>query len=229
MRKKGNIAAWNDEKGYGFIKPLDGGPQIFVHIKAFGNRNRRPEVGELVTYAITKDRQGRPRAEGATLPGAKLRKAPKRRRTAPATIVALVFFAVVGSSTLLANVAPLLLAAYAVMSVITYVAYAIDKSAAQSGRWRTSEGTLHLLALLGGWPGALVAQASLRHKSKKASFRVVFWATVLINCAAFAWLHTGDGRRSLDRLVALEQVSVRCENLHRGLLVRKAAARSGFC
>jgi uncharacterized membrane protein YsdA (DUF1294 family)/cold shock CspA family protein len=208
MRKKGKIAAWNDEKGYGFIKPLDGGPQVFVHIKAFGNRNRRPVVGEVVTYAITKDRQGRLRAEGATLPGDKLQKTPKRRRSAPAIIVALIFFAVIGGSTLLTNLSPLILAAYAVMSFITYVAYAIDKSAAQSGRWRTSEGTLHLFALLGGWPGALVARATLRHKSRKVSFRVSFWATVLINCAALAWLHTEDGQRSLDRLVALEPVSV---------------------
>lgn len=208
MRKKGNIAAWNDEKGYGFIMPLDGGPQVFVHIKAFGNRTRRPVVGEIVTYATTKDRQGRLRAEGATLPGEILRKVPKRSRSAPAITVALVFFAVIGGSTLLTNLSPLVLVAYAVMSFITYVAYAIDKSAAQNGRWRTSEGTLHLFALLGGWPGALVAQATLRHKSRKASFRVSFWTTVLINCAALTWVHTEDGQRSLARLVASEQVSV---------------------
>jgi hypothetical protein len=60
---------------------------------------------------------------------------------------------------------------------------------------------------MGGWPGALVAQETLRHKSKKASFRIVFWATVLINCAGLAWLHTADGRDTLDRLLASEQIS----------------------
>jgi uncharacterized membrane protein YsdA (DUF1294 family)/cold shock CspA family protein len=208
MRKKGNIAAWNDEKGYGFIKPLDGGSQIFVHIKAFAHSDRRPAVGDVVTYAIAKDGQGRLRAEEATLPGDKLRKTPKRKGSAPVIMVALLLFALLGISTLLTKLSPLILAAYTVMSLITYFAYAIDKSAAQRGRWRTSEGTLHLLALLGGWPGALVAQETLRHKSSKVSFRVVFWATVLINCAALAWLYTEDGRRSLDQLVASEQVSV---------------------
>lgn len=216
MHRKGKLAAWNDEKGYGFIKPLDGGPQVFIHIKAFGNRNRRPAVGEVVTYAITKDPLGRLRAEEATLPGDRFQETPKRRRSLPAIMVALVFFAVIGGSTLLTNLSPLALAAYAGMSFITYVAYAIDKSAAQSGRWRTREGTLHLFALLGGWPGALVAQATLRHKSKKTSFRVSFWATVLINCAALACLYTEDGQRSLDRLFTLEQVSVDNEKVISG-------------
>lgn len=208
MRQKGNIAAWNDEKGYDFIKPLDGRSQIFVHIKAFAHSNRRPAVGDIVTYATGKDGQGRLRAEEATLPGDKLRKTRKRKSSAPSILLSLLFFALVGTSTLLTNLSPLILAAYTVMSFITYLAYAIDKSAAQRGRWRTSEGMLHLFALLGGWPGALVAQETLRHKSSKVSFRVAFWATVLINCAALAWLHTEDGQRSLDQLVALEQVSV---------------------
>lgn len=65
-----------------------------------------------------------------------------------------------------------------------YVAYAVDKSAAQRGAWRTSEQTLHLLALLGGWPAAWWAQQWMRHKSSKASFRMVYWCTVLLHSAA---------------------------------------------
>jgi uncharacterized membrane protein YsdA (DUF1294 family)/cold shock CspA family protein len=206
MRKKGKVATWNDEKGYGFIKPLDGGSQIFIHIKAFANRSRRPEVGEVVAYAVTKDSQGRLRAKSATLAGQKLREAPRSKSGVPAIMIALMFIAAVGSSALLTNLSSLIPVAYAVISFITYVVYAIDKSAAQSGRWRTSEGTLHFLALMGGWPGALVAQETLRHKSKKASFRIVFWATVLVNCAGLAWLHTADGQDALDRLLASEQI-----------------------
>lgn len=41
------------------------------------------------------------------------------------------------------------------------------------------------MALLGGWPGALLAQQVLRHKSAKAEFRQVFWVTVLLNAALF--------------------------------------------
>ncbi len=82
----------------------------------------------------------------------------------------------------------LLLLAYVAMSVIAYVAYARDKSAARVGGRRTPEKTLHLMALLGGWPGALLAQRRLRHKSSKPSFLAAFWLTVAINLAALAWL-----------------------------------------
>ena len=84
-------------------------------------------------------------------------------------------------------------AVYLVASLVCFVAYAIDKSAAAQGRWRTSEGTLLALGLVGGWPGALVAQQVLRHKSSKASFRAAFWGTVLLNVAAFVALHSPLG------------------------------------
>ena len=86
---------------------------------------------------------------------------------------------------------------YAGASLVTFIAYAIDKSAAQSGHWRTQDSTLHMLALIGGWPGALIAQNRLRHKSRKATFQLVFWATALLNCGALAWLLTAPGGRAL--------------------------------
>ena len=83
-----------------------------------------------------------------------------------------------------------LLGAAAALNLVTFMAYAMDKSAAQSGSWRISEQQLHLLALLGGWPAAWWAQQWLRHKSRKAEFRTVYWATVLLHCAALALLLT---------------------------------------
>ena len=87
---------------------------------------------------------------------------------------------------------PLLLiaATYACLSVITFVVYAIDKSAARRKGQRTPERTLHLLSLAGGWPGALLAQRWLRHKSAKASFRRVFWVTVAVNVMGLVMLST---------------------------------------
>ena len=76
---------------------------------------------------------------------------------------------------------------YAVASVTAFVLYRIDKGAARAGARRTPEDTLLVLGLLGGWPGALVAQHVLHHKSRKASFRVMFWMTVAINAAVLAW------------------------------------------
>lgn len=71
---------------------------------------------------------------------------------------------------------------------VTFAAYAMDRSAARQGAWRTPEKTLHMLSLIGGWPGALLAQQWLRHKSSKAEFRSVFWVTVALNLAAFTFL-----------------------------------------
>jgi uncharacterized membrane protein YsdA (DUF1294 family) len=83
-----------------------------------------------------------------------------------------------------------LLGVYVVLSVVTFVAYGLDKSAAEKGRWRTPERTLHLLSLAGGWPGALAAQGVFRHKTRKQPFRTIFWATVMANGVALAWLLT---------------------------------------
>ena len=66
--------------------------------------------------------------------------------------------------------------------------YSYDKSAARSSGQRTPENTLHLVDLLGGWPGALIAQQRLRHKTVKQPFQAIFWATVVLNVAAMGWL-----------------------------------------
>lgn len=75
---------------------------------------------------------------------------------------------------------------YVLLSAITFVVYALDKSAARTGGRRTPEVTLHALALAGGWPGALLARRVLRHKTRKQPFRAVFWLTVVANCVVLA-------------------------------------------
>ena len=87
---------------------------------------------------------------------------------------------------------------YVVVSLLAFTMYAVDKSAAINGRWRISENKLHIVSLLGGWPGAMVAQQKLRHKSVKRNFLVVFWITVVLNGAAFYWIHTSDGAKLLQ-------------------------------
>ena len=81
-----------------------------------------------------------------------------------------------------------LLGWYAVASVVTIIAYGLDKRAATTGRWRTREKTLHTLALLGGWPGALVAQRAFHHKTRKAGFQVITWLVVLLHGAAWTFV-----------------------------------------
>ena len=81
-----------------------------------------------------------------------------------------------------------ILVLYLAASAASVVVYGIDKSAARHGRWRTAESTMHLLAVIGGWPGALIAQRLFRHKSSKPSFQAAFLFTVLLNCALLFWL-----------------------------------------
>lgn len=78
---------------------------------------------------------------------------------------------------------------YAATSLVTFFVYAADKSAARRNEWRTPERTLHLLALAGGWPGGMLAQKVLRHKSRKPMFHFVLWTSALLHLAALAWLN----------------------------------------
>lgn len=70
---------------------------------------------------------------------------------------------------------------YFPMSLICFLLYTKDKWAAKKNEWRIKESTLQLIALLGGWPGAILAQHWLRHKSSKISFLIIFWLVTLIN------------------------------------------------
>jgi uncharacterized membrane protein YsdA (DUF1294 family) len=77
---------------------------------------------------------------------------------------------------------------YVAMSIASFLLYRHDKRAAEGGKARTKERTLHLADLLGGWPGGLLAQERLKHKTRKTAFQLGFWSTVAINCALLAWL-----------------------------------------
>ena len=195
MRIKGNITTWNDEKGFGFITPNDGSKRVFIHISDFRNRNRRPELNQEVVYTLSHDKQKRVCAKNATLAGDKLRQKP---RGLFSLTFAISFLAIVTVAVLADKVPPLLIYLYLIASFLTFLKYALDKSAAKKNKWRTPESTLHLLSIIGGWPGALMAQQILRHKSKKVSFRIVFWFTVIVNCGGVAWLLTPNGITNLQ-------------------------------
>jgi len=90
------------------------------------------------------------------------------------------------------------------LSILAFFFYAVDKSAARRGAHRIPENTLHLLALLGGWPGALYAPQLLRHKSVKTSFRWRFWLTVATNVGILVFLLTPQGSELNNQLLQLE-------------------------
>ena len=193
MRLKGKLIKWNNEKAFGFILPNGGGDQVFIHKTAFSNRHRLPQINDTITFSITKDKQERYCANEAIFLGEKMKKKQTNNINKFSIYLSITFLCLVIIASMM-NYIPINLAyAYIGLSVITFIAYAFDKSKAKRGAWRTPENTLHLFALIGGWPGAAIAQQILRHKSKKREFRIVFWCTVIVNCAVLAWFISANG------------------------------------
>jgi uncharacterized membrane protein YsdA (DUF1294 family)/cold shock CspA family protein len=193
MRYQGKITSWKDDQGFGFITQNGDGKQVFVHIKSFANQQRRPVENEIVTYELNADAKGRAQAKIVAFVGERVPSATSSRHSNVPLILVAAFFVLVAGSAFSGKLPFAVLGLYFVASAVAFVAYALDKSAARNDQWRTPESTLHLFALVGGWPGALAAQKLLQHKSKKQSFQIVFWATVVLNCGALGWLFSPMG------------------------------------
>ena len=191
--QSGTISNWNDEKGFGFIIPKSGGKAIFAHINDYSRKHKPPIKGLDVNYFISTDLKGRTCAvEVRPINGHKNNSRELKQKAL--SVVLFISFASILFYLFNSNLIPLaILGIYAVVSIITFTMYAKDKNAAEWGTWRTQESTLHMLALVGGWPGASIAQSFLRHKSKKLSFRVTYWVTVIVNCGVLLWLITPEG------------------------------------
>jgi uncharacterized membrane protein YsdA (DUF1294 family) len=144
---------------------------------------------------------GRPKAGIVEFVGKKVRAKTSVNRSIIPTLFTACFIGFVAVAALLGLLPKTVLALYLFASITTFFLYGFDKSAAGRNEWRTKESTLHLFALVGGWPGALAAQRLLRHKSAKNSFQVTYWATVLLNSAACIWLMTPAGSKVLKSLI----------------------------
>lgn len=181
---QGTIVRWVEARGFGFIAPDGGGDDVFVHARAFADRNVQPVPGIKVSYRLARDGAGRYRAEGVVLAGADVPGQGARWGRALLGVAALLAVAWLVRAGGLSAAAGIVLAG---LSGVTFIAYGADKLAAVQREWRQSENSLHLLALLGGWPGALLGQALFRHKHRKASFLAQFWVTVVLNVSALGF------------------------------------------
>jgi cold shock CspA family protein len=77
--QKGKLKRWNDDKGFGFIASEDG-RDIFIHVSALKQMERRPKVGDVITYQIHTDNDRKKRAVNARIEGvAEVRQRPVRR------------------------------------------------------------------------------------------------------------------------------------------------------
>ncbi|GIU45556.1 cold shock and DUF1294 domain-containing protein [Shewanella algidipiscicola] len=212
----GTLVNWNNDKGYGFIQPDNGSERLFVHISSLGPQTTTPKLGVKLHYQTSKDKQGRSCAlivddKGAPVYQRRSKvntKAKHHKRKAASGVsgqlgVRLLLISALFIGLFLASLMqrlPIgLILYYLLASLITYLAYAQDKQAAQTGQWRIKENSLQLLSLIGGWPGALLGQHSLRHKSKKVTFRLGLWLMVLLNSTLLIWLVTDNGQAMLKQ------------------------------
>lgn len=210
MRYQGKITSWKDDRGFGFITPNGGSNQVFVHINSFANRLNRPVGNEIVTYELKIDAQGRAQAERVAFEGERVPLVSSSHQRSNLSLIASTAFLLFVAWATFSGPLPLaVLEFYLVASVITFIAYAFDKSAARNDQWRTQESTLHLFALIGGWPGALAAQRLLRHKSKKQSFQIQFWITVVLNCGTLGWLFSPSGAKALRSFLRMTRGLIR--------------------
>jgi uncharacterized membrane protein YsdA (DUF1294 family) len=141
-------------------------------IASFGQKRRPRAVGVRRRPSI------RPQSSATGVP------APN---SVPLAVASLFVLSVI-AGTLAGPLPPAVIAIYSIVSILTFLVYRFDKLAAKRGQWRTKESTLLLLGLACGWPGAVLAQRVLHHKSRKQSFQLVFWGTAVMNVVALGWL-----------------------------------------
>lgn len=167
------IIEWNLEKGYGFLQVGTG--RIFLHRRDFAEHHKRPAVGDVVCFTLGQDARGRTCARNAV-------HVNDGGRITSVKVMVLACLLVLPAVALYrqdAGVRWVAAVVVVVMGLTSYFCYVADKRRARERKWRLSEAKLHLTALLGGWPGAFLAQQRLRHKISKADFQVIFWMIVL--------------------------------------------------
>ncbi|MEK8049144.1 cold shock and DUF1294 domain-containing protein [Ideonella sp. DXS22W] len=190
MRFEGTLTRWDDARGFGYLESTQGGEPIWVHIRAISGLDGRPRLGQRFSFEVEPGQQGKKRAARVT-PLRSSAPPPRARRSEAAAFGTASLFVLPAFVVLALAVAyvwrpPFWLGwLYLGASLAAFASYAVDKSAAERQAWRVRESTLHGLSLIGGWPGALLAQQLLRHKTVKREFRTMFWLTVALNVTAF--------------------------------------------
>lgn len=78
-RIDGTLKTWNVDKGFGFVEPINGGQDIFVHVSDYPTRGGAPEVGERLSFEIKLNKDGKKKAVNVQRPGA-IHSTPARRK-----------------------------------------------------------------------------------------------------------------------------------------------------
>jgi uncharacterized membrane protein YsdA (DUF1294 family)/cold shock CspA family protein len=215
MQLTGTVVFWRDDKGFGFVLCEQTGQKLFFHIRDNAKPDVRPHHGAALQFALAQDKQGRdiaaPWRLAATLtaPSAKLQHkvsgaAEIERANQIALLFRVSFLGAVIIALLFGRLLYVLPLLYVEASLFTYWLYRADKEAAIARHGnRLAEESLQLFSLIGGWPGAYIAQQQLAHKRSKQSFRREFGFVILGNAVLVIWLLSPWGQQFLARLALL--------------------------
>ncbi len=83
MRFEGTLAQWNDDRGFGFIQPTQGGQALFAHISAFPRDGLRPQLHENLSFEVVIGQGGKKQATAIQRPRALAQRSTGGRRTPP--------------------------------------------------------------------------------------------------------------------------------------------------
>jgi len=217
MQLSGNVVYWRDDKGFGFVLCEQTGEKLFFHIRDLAGSTERPQKGDTILFTQSQDKKGRSIAAPWHFSQSKTATASDSKTTTNnsdsfsihyANQIALLFrISFLGAVILallfgrLLYVLPLL---YLEASLFTYWLYKTDKEAAIARHGnRLAEESLQLFSLIGGWPGAYLAQQQLAHKRSKLSFRREFGFVILGNALLMIWLLSPWGQGFLARMALL--------------------------
>jgi len=190
--QKGTLIMWNDQKGFGFIRTDGTEEDHFVHISAFKKgMTRRPAMGDAIRFQPA-ETSGKKRVtfalienlERETQKPVRFELNPKRRSWAVNVLIATPL--VLSGYLLLMAKNPIPFFSYWILSILTMFLYGKDKAHAATHQWRIPESYLHILELMGGWPGALMAQNDFRHKTRRSTYLWLLWGIIALHLMAWA-------------------------------------------
>ncbi len=187
----GTISEWDAEKGQGFITVSGQPKRIFFQLADVSRKGHSPKVDEYVRFHVTKDVYGSIRATDIETPTS----------FNFSSAIAVWFASVLCASVYLFEYSLIATVFYFLVSAITYAIYAFDKSAEQHGGWRIPLFSLYFLSLIGGWPGALLAQGFLYYRYHDDLFKVLLWFTALANFTLYCWTLSPHGNEQMYRFI----------------------------
>lgn len=215
MQLTGSVVFWRDDKGFGFVLCEQTQQKLFFHIRDHAGSTGRPQTGDLLYFSQAKDKRGRDIAAPWRFATAKTSASPAEHNTNSnkstdhsiyyanqlALWFRIAFLIAVVAALLFGQLLYVLPLLYLEASIFTYWLYKADKEAAIARHGnRLAEQSLQLFALIGGWPGAYLAQRQLAHKRSKLSFRREFGFVIVGNALLVIWLLSPWGEQFLARM-----------------------------